>query len=305
MTTCMVLGSAYLRERREAVLPVGGSAQLLVAPRSDLRSGPKVLSSELWSEPHSSASLEEKRAGLLVASSTNNSVLTAANTVAQHSFQYPSWASGLLFAGFVVGLATAVGSVIIRDRELDRKVYWLGWLVTTLCFAAAVSPRGWQGSAAIGSLGLFAAVTYAYLRTPYLKIGGHTYSVMSHQETNGLSAPPSSTTSTNSYRVGSATLSARNMWWLLVALACLVSTAACVSGWNWRIAAAAAFFVLLAAVSGADDGARNLPVARGQHLQAILISAASVPLGLAPTISYYVAYRAVRRWPIGPSSRQP
>lgn len=238
-----------------------------------------------------------------MANSTSSGVFALAAIAAQQSIQYPIWAQALLCLGVITGLAAAVGSIVVRDRALERRIYWLGWLGATLCFAFAASPRGWAGSAAIGCLGFFAAVTYAYLRTPYLQIGGHTYSITNYRETSDqptLPATRHSPAPINAYQLGRGTLSARNMWWILVALGCLISTGVCVGGWNWQFETGAVIFAGMGTIVGIDDGSRRLPLARGQYAQATLLSAASIPIGLAPVICYFLAYRAGRRWPVGP-----
>jgi Ca2+/Na+ antiporter len=207
----------------------------------------------------------------------------------------------LLIAGACVGLVAAVASVVVHDGELQRRIYWLGWLIAALCFALAVLPRGWPGSVAIGLLALFAAVVYAYLRTPFLKIGGRVYAVSSIQEEAASDPPqhPRSAASDDSYPAAMGSLPARNMWWILVAMTGIVSLGIYLVGWTWQMILGAVFLTLMGALAGIDDGSRKLPIARGQHVQAFIVSVGSILLWLAPPICYYIGYRVGQRWPMG------
>jgi hypothetical protein len=214
------------------------------------------------------------------------------------------WANALLIAGVCAGLVAAVASVFVSDRRRDRRIYWLGWLIATSCISFAVLPRGWQASLAIGLLGAFAAVVYAYLRTPFLKIGGRIYAL---SITDSRPDPPANDTleepppapPRDSYPTTVGPVSARNLWWVLVALTCLVSVGVYLVGWAWQIVLGAVLLALLGGVFGIDDATRKLPIARGQHVQAFIVSVASILLWLAPPVCYVVGYGIGRRWPMG------
>ena len=214
------------------------------------------------------------------------------------------WTHALLIAGVCAGLVAAVASVFVRDRRLDRRIYWLGWLIATSCISFAVLPRGWQASLAIGLLGVFAAVVYAYLRTPFLKIGGRIYAL---SITDSRPDPPANDTTEepppapprDSYPTTAGPVSARNLWWVLVALTCLVSVGVYLVGWAWQMVLGAALLAVLGGIFGIDDATRKLPIARGQHVQAFIVSVASILLWLAPPVCYVVGYGIGRRWPMG------
>ncbi|WP_141681968.1 hypothetical protein [Mycobacterium malmoense] len=214
----------------------------------------------------------------------------------------PLWATALLVAGICVGLVAAVASVVVDDRDVQRRIYWLGWLGAALCFAVAVLPRGWPGSLGIGLLALFAAMVYAYLRTPFLKIGGRVYAISRTEEAKGAPQYPRAAAKNGSYPTAMGSLSARNMWWILVAMTCIVSLGIYVVGWTWQMSLGAAFLTVMGALAGIDDGSRKLPIARGQHIQAFLASVASILLWLAPPICYYIGYRVGQHWPMGRGS---
>ncbi|HEY3997123.1 MAG TPA: hypothetical protein VGM40_14315 [Mycobacterium sp.] len=231
--------------------------------------------------------------------SISDATLTAAYVAGQPvSATNPVWAKALLIVGVCAGLIAAVGSVTVKSREFERRLYWVGWLIAAVCFALAALPRGWPGSIGIGFLALFAALLYAYLRTPYLKIGDRVYSVISIEEEPTSQTPPASRD--DSYPTALGSLSARSMWWVLVALTCAMSVGVYLVGWSWQLIIGTAFLAVLGAVTGNDDGSHKLPIARGQHAQAFLVSVASILLWLAPPVCYYIAYHLGQRRTSGP-----
>lgn len=237
-----------------------------------------------------------------MAYSISDATLTAAYVAGQPvSTSNPVWAEVLLIVGVCAGLIAAVGSVTAKSRELERRLYWIGWLIAAVCFALAALPRGWPGSVGIGLLAVFVAVLYAYLRTPYLKIGHRVYSIVSVEEEPPSHNPPASRN--DSYPTAIGSLSARSMWWVLVALTCAMSVGVYLVGWSWQLIIGTAFLAVLGAVTGNDDGSRKLPIARGQLVQAGIVSVASILLWLAPPVCYYVAYLIGQRGSLRPGGR--
>lgn len=94
-------------------------------------------------------------------------------------------------------------------------------------------------------------------------------------------------------------LPARSMWWILVAITGIVSAGTYLVGWTWQLILGAVFLTVMGATAGIDDGSRHLPIARGQRVQAFIMSVASILLWLAPPICYYLGYLVGQRWPIG------
>jgi hypothetical protein len=214
------------------------------------------------------------------------------------------WTHALLIAGVCAGLVAAVASVFVTDRKLDRRIYWLGWLIATSCISFAVLPRGWQASLTIGLLGVFAAVVYAYMRTPFLKIGSRIYALSINDSrpdpaTDEARKEPPPAPPPDSYPTTAGPVSARNLWWVLVALTCLVSVGVYLVGWAWQMVLAAVLLAVLGGTFGIDDATGKLPIARGQHVQAVIVSVASILLWLAPPVCYVVGYGIGRRWPMG------
>lgn len=211
------------------------------------------------------------------------------------------WAKGLLIAGICVGLIALTASAFVQDAKLQRRSYWLGWLFAAVCFALAVLPRGWPGSVAIGILALFAAVLYAYFRTPFLKIRGRVYTIagIKQEAASDTDQQVPVASANDSYPTAMGPVPARNVWWVLVALTLMFSLGVYLVGWTWQMILGAAFLAVLGALTGIDDGTRKLRIARGQHVQAYIVLVASILLWLAPPICYYLGYRVGQRWPMG------
>lgn len=214
----------------------------------------------------------------------------------------PAWANALFIAGFCAGLGGSVASALIDDRRLARRIYWLGWLVNTLCFSVGALQQGWQPSLGFGLLCVFVAVFYAYMRTPYLKIGGRIYALSAADsqpdvlpgETTEPAVAPRDSDPTDFGQV-----SAPKVWWMLVAFTCLMAAGVHYGGWPVQLIGGTAFLTLVCAVFGVDDATRKLPIARGQYVQAGIASVISLLLWLAPCIAYLLGYAIGQRWPMG------
>jgi hypothetical protein len=250
--------------------------------------------------------LAKRQVELLACYSISNATpLMAAHGLGQSvSTGHSVWPHTLLIAGVCAVLVAALASVFVRDRRLDRRIYWVGWLIATPCISFGVLSRGWRASLAIGLLCVFAAVLYAYFRTPFLKVGGRIYafSIANSQPdppANETPQEPPSAPPSDSYPTVAGPVSARNLWWVLVAMTCLVSVGVYLAGWTWQIILGAVFLTMVGGIAGMDDATRKLPIARGQYVQAGIVSVASILLWLAPTVCYLLGYGVGQRWPMG------
>src|ERR1700744_4244435 len=132
----MVPASVPRWARPAAASPVRGWVGRGVGLRSDPRSGQKALSSVRYSEPRYLGSPGRRQAGLLVGYSTTEATLTAAYVAGEPvSARNPILAKPLVIVGVCAGLIAAVGSVTAKDPELERRIYWLGWVISALWFA--------------------------------------------------------------------------------------------------------------------------------------------------------------------------
>jgi hypothetical protein len=215
-----------------------------------------------------------------------------------------AWSHFLIIAGFLAVAASMVIAVLfVKRRSLERRIYWTGWAIGTLCMSLAGLPRGWQGVIVGALLGVFFAVGYAYFRTPYLKLGSRIYALTipnsqpDQPEDGGDSAQPPRLPHDSYDFMGGIT--ARNIWWVNVSLTCSMALGVILTGWDLPTALCTAFFVAIWAMSGIDDATRKLPIARGQKVQAYFATVASIPLWLLPTIAYLVGYQIGKRRPMG------
>lgn len=137
-------------------------------------------------------------------------------------------------AGVIIAVIGVVLLFIANDRRLERRVYWTSSILASFLWCVALIPRGWGTAVGcfVAFLGILAFM--AYMRTPYLKIGGRIY-VFSIQDARpdpphaGEPAPPPVPVPHDSY-LGSVT--ATKLWWLIAALMCGVAAAVYLTGWD-------------------------------------------------------------------------
>lgn len=217
-------------------------------------------------------------------------------------------AGDMLFAaGAVIAGVSVVLLFIANDRRLERRIFWTCSTLALFLWCVALLPRGW--GTAVGCFVAFLGIlTFgAYMRTPYLKIGGRIYA-FSIQDARpdpprpGEPAPPPLPLPHDSY-LGSVT--ARKLWWLIAVLICGVAAAVYLTGWDVWTVAATCFVTALAAMGGIDDATRKLPVARGQRVQAFIALVASALLWAIPPIAYLASYQIGKRRPMGYGLRDP
>lgn len=86
--------------------------------------------------------------------------------------------AALLIAG-LLGMAVAfiAGRALTHRPELGRRVYWGGWGVGIPLFAFGMAAPFWPNVVAAVSILGIAAIGLAYVMTPYLSVGGYTYSM--------------------------------------------------------------------------------------------------------------------------------
>jgi hypothetical protein len=231
-------------------------------------------------------------------------VLIAENQGQTGQLEPPAWSHFLIIAGFLAVAASMVIAVLFaKRRSLERRIYWAGWAIGTLCMSLAVLPRGWQGVIAFALLGVFFAVGYAYFRTPYLKLGNRIYALTipnsqpDPSEDDGDSEQPPQLPHDSYDFMGGIT--ARKIWWMNVSLICMMALGVVLTGWDLPTALLAALVVAIGTMSGVDDATRKLPIARDQKVQAYFATVASIPLWLLPTIAYLVGYQIGKRKPMG------
>lgn len=211
----------------------------------------------------------------------------------------PPWSTPLLTIAIVVLVISGAPLFIEFGESLRRRIYWLAFLAGTGLMAVALSYRGWHTSVAtcLAGVGIGFSFAFFYDRS-LIKIGHREISYMLPRQRpvaggatdvqQSVAPPPA-----DSYL---GMVSARNHWWVVAVGSCVMSWDVYLWGSSWRSVVITAFAVVAAALSGSDDGARSLPIARGQKVQFAIASIGSVMMLGLPLITYLGAYLAGKKW---------
>jgi hypothetical protein len=202
------------------------------------------------------------------------------------------------FVGAILGfIAAGVPLFASVGLPTARRFYWGGCLTAAALGAVTVSPRGWQACIAVIGLVVFLFALRAYFATPYIKINGR---IIAHSIPDTLAEEPEDSVAAQQESAAdsySGLATAPKQWWVFAGLACLLGGAVYTLGWDWRGIFAVVFLSFLGAVTGHDDSSRQLPVARGQKLQAFLVLVATIPMFVIPPIAYLVGYEIGKHRP--------
>ena len=225
-------------------------------------------------------------------------LIAEASTSAQHR---PVWATALFAVSIVIVMATVGVMAYVKARHVKRRIFWLGLLTADACVAVSALPLGMDTTVTLFVGFALAIVFRAYFDTPYLKIGGRIYALsMSDSRPDpprdGSPAEPMPPPPRDSYG-GEA--SAQTFWWVVTVMTCAFAAGVYLGGWFSLTILCTALLSAGAVVCGIDDATRKLPMARGQHVQAFVISVASILLWFAPPICYFVGYQIGTRKPMG------
>ncbi|WP_163746953.1 hypothetical protein [Mycolicibacterium helvum] len=188
-------------------------------------------------------------------------------------------------------LATTAGIARADSVEAKRLIYWLGWMSAVACAAVSLLPLGLK-TTVITFVGFaFAVVFWAWLTTPYLKIGRRTFALTMADRRSGQ-GPDSGEDApaqlpANHYP---GPVTAGTVWWIFAILTTAAGVGVYLGGWRWQTITVAVVLTALGAISGLDDASRALGPARGQHVQAAVIAVASILLWLAPIAAYAIGY---------------
>ncbi|WP_218060260.1 hypothetical protein [Mycobacterium malmoense] len=217
--------------------------------------------------------------------------LLGAGAVDQHAAQNPPWSMPLLVTGIVI-LAVSAIPFFLEVGQSRRRLYWLAYLLGTVTMAIALSPRGWKASVGMCIAGAAVAVLFAFFYDgSLLKSGNRQFS---------YTLPPEQRSEAPAADTYLGVVPARNHWWLIAVGSCAFAYGIYLVGWAWEISTSVAAGVVLAAVSGWDDGARGMAIARGQRVQFVIASIASIMMFALPLLAYVAAYFGAKRWAIPP-----
>lgn len=207
------------------------------------------------------------------------------------------WLEVLLWLGFAVIAVGMVGGAFLSGRRRQRRAYWLSWLVGGVLMTLAADHAG-GGGLTMAAFCAAMSVMIAFLKSPYLKIGGRIYALTLDDRQpdppEGDDGPASPVARpTDSY----GNLSAATMWWLMTILIGSGSVVVAVEGYAVDTVWVPGFFAVCLALTGWGDGANGFGLARRQYLPAAILTAASVPLFLIPPLLYLVCFAIGRRHP--------
>ncbi len=212
----------------------------------------------------------------------------------------PPWSMPLLVIAIASLTISGIPFFVEFGERPRRRIYWLGFLTGTLLMAVALSYRGWRTSVATCLAGVIIALCFAFFYDRSLiKIGGREISYMLPRQrpstADATDARPSTPPPADSYL---GVVSARNHWWIVAIGTCVMAYDVYLFRWTWKSALLIGFAVVCAALSGSDDAARGLPVARAQKAQFAIASIASLMMLALPLLAYLSAYFGAKKWPI-------
>ncbi|MGV9797805.1 hypothetical protein ACWDTP_07070 [Mycobacterium sp. NPDC003449] len=194
----------------------------------------------------------------------------------------------LIIAGALIVIAGAFVAAFVDNPRHQRWSYWCGWLAGTAVIACAFVDQGWRMTASAAGIGLVGAVTIAYFRTPYIKIGGRVFAfTLVHSDTtqHGGGSP----TRHNPDAYGNF-LTAGKYWWTTAVLSIGVGVLQLLEGRTELTLGLAVVISVLLAVTGHLDVRDRFPVARRQFVALGVVAVSSIPIFLSPILAYAVTY---------------
>ncbi|RAV18004.1 hypothetical protein DQP55_00465 [Mycolicibacterium sp. GF69] len=199
-----------------------------------------------------------------------------------------------------IGIVGMLSTAFLRKVRYARRLYWCSWFVAGGLMAVATLDRGVVSACLVAvAAGVFAFM-YAYLRTPYVKLGDR---IVAYTIPDGRPDPPDDESEPpaapspppDSYY---GYITAPKMWWTLVVVTSAVGYTGIAFGFNVATIGLGTFTVAICAMTGYQDVRGDFSVARRQMLQFCLLLIASIPVFLAPPLAYLATY-----WAAGGSFR--
>ncbi|MCV7282838.1 hypothetical protein H7J88_24690 [Mycolicibacterium flavescens] len=190
-----------------------------------------------------------------------------------------------------------LSAAFTKEAQCARRVYWLSWLAAGAFMALAAADRGVASSCIVAGAAAVFALMYAYLRTPYVRLGDRIYAYTipdsRPDSPDGSNEPPP--LPPDCYY---GYLTAPKMWWTLALITCVLAFTRVELGLSSATLGLGAFTVGALALAGHVDARARFALARRQWVPLAIIVTASVPLFLAPPIAYVATF-----WAAGGSFR--
>jgi hypothetical protein len=185
-----------------------------------------------------------------------------------------------------------MGSHFFSGRNRQRRAYWLGWLLGGSLVVVSVAHRGLDWALMSAGMITFFSVYWAFMKTPYLKLGGRILALTLDNrgpDPSGRVGERDPRSELPADRYGN--LSAGAFWWLAALMIAAAGAAVTVGGWQIRLGLWAGFVTLAAGLVGYRDGSGGFARARGKRLPALLATAASILLFGVPPVLYLLGYQ--------------
>lgn len=178
-----------------------------------------------------------------------------------------------------------------KSASTERHLYWAGTAVAVFAAFFAIYPPDWRGGLVFASSIAGVLVLRAYMTTTYLRIRGRTLAF------NLTDSEQDSSRGTVDTYAGFAT--AQKMWWLFTVVmggcALIVAMYLASSEGRWYAAGSALVVVLLPLMIGHQDASWGYGVARGQVVQLVVASLATVGVF---AVAYFTGFWLGTRWPL-------
>jgi hypothetical protein len=194
-----------------------------------------------------------------------------------------------------------------NNRHAERRLFWIGFFIAFASAFFIFYPPDWKSGIVFSLLPPILMLITAYFSTSHIKIRGKIYAFHIDDSrpdpSPGGTPPPGSDDPdydpTPDAYSGMGLTTAGKMWWLMVFVmgGCAFNVVAYFHFREdpWILPLSAAFIVVGGVGYGYfGDASWGYPIARGQRVQFVIISMAT--LGVF-TILYLGAYYAGRRWP--------
>ncbi|MDH6198804.1 hypothetical protein M2272_005464 [Mycobacterium frederiksbergense] len=204
----------------------------------------------------------------------------------------------LLVAGIAIGIAGVSTAMFVKNISVERRIYWISWLLATPLISLSIHDRGWRSVAVVAAMCLTMSWLYAYLRTPYIKFGDrvHAYTLFNSRPdppTDGSPHPPID----HPVDAYGNWLTAPKFWWTIAIFSAVAGLLAAEQSRMPVTIGGAAFIVAILAFVGYIDSHENFPVARRQYVQLAVVVIASIPLLMLPPIAYALGYYSLNPRP--------
>lgn len=212
----------------------------------------------------------------------------------------PLWSVALLACAVVLWVACLVLSVRSKTATTERRFYWVGYFGAGGLAVAALSFRGWDTVVWLIPIVVIIPVFYAFVRTPYLVVGGRVISLGFYEPRN---LPNDSDDDADrplrqvmKVENGYGSLTAPKFWWLMAVFVALMAIGAYLGGWASPILVGTGLLCVGLAAVGVSDGRRGKSVVRGQFVPAAVGAVGSIPLFGSPVLVYALGYQVGWAW---------